>query len=134
MSNARASLKDQLWEFAERCPDWPIIVSPTAAWRRSRVGSYVWGKSLSEAERRAVREQSAWVVFQDDSCKVGWRVVVKLGCGYYFRSAPARLVKRLANLPTPASPVERLRLQDELSSGEIRAISRPHRAPPVLDS
>lgn len=91
--------RDMLREMDERSPYFPIVVSESAAARRSAVGSYVM--LLSARERRAVREAWAWVVFRDPMARHGWRVVVKIGLGYYFRTPPPKLLERLRKMPSP---------------------------------
>ncbi len=75
----------------------PIMVSGGVA-VRTVVGSYVPGLNLTKEERIAVRDATAWVVFHDSKARAEWRVVIKIGWGYYFRTPPPVLLKRLQQI------------------------------------
>lgn len=84
----------------------PIKVSNGVA-IRTRVGSYVPGLTLTKEERIAVRRCTAWVVFRDSKARAGWRVVMNYGWGYYFRTPPPVLLKRLQQIIPVGTPAPR---------------------------
>jgi len=99
----------------------PILVSAGGVAVRSSVGSYVPGLNLTREERNAVRDCTAWVVFHDSKARAGWRVVIKVGWGYYFRTPPPDLLERLQRLIPDGTPprvgFEMLRLVRAIPEG-----------------
>lgn len=96
------TLLEKMAETEEAGEPFPVLVSGGKAVRRV-CGSYVPGLSLTREERMAVGDCTAWVVFHDDRAKAGWRVVIKCGWGYYFRTPPPVLLKRLQQI-VPGAP------------------------------
>jgi hypothetical protein len=73
----------------------PVVVADGVAYRTSAY-PYVAGLSLSPDKRTAVREETAWIVFRDVKAKCGWRLIIKIGNGYYHRQPPQSVLDRLS--------------------------------------
>lgn len=72
------------------------VVAAEGVVYRTFANPYVAGLSLSPDKRTAVRNETAWMVFSDAKAKRGWRLIVKIGNGYYYRQPPKSVLDRLS--------------------------------------